>query len=266
MSRLSPWLKRIALGFLALDLVIFAQFIRVPWMPPDLLQRPPRLFLYFQSNHFSDRIYHPPFLTEMYAKQSLKGVDDYIFMKESLMPSHGMAFGIREVKSYQELTLKSADLYQKRLLAAGAHSPLAQWAGISTVFTLHPHADHVGPDTVGLLHLKSPEKPVFIFNRQAGDQVDRIQQSPGLTTASVRCASAHCLVVFSEMDYPGWKVRVDHVPTQHEPFEQAFLAAEVGPGPHQIIFQFQSRTFQLGLILSLATLLFVALAVVMTLF
>jgi hypothetical protein len=76
----------------------------------------------------------------------------------------------------------------------------------------------------------------------------------------VRVSSDHGgLLVLSEAYYPGWRARVDD--GQPQPVHRVDLALqgiEVPPGEHLVVFEFESRTRQLGLAASVAGLLLVA--------
>ena len=80
-------------------------------------------------------------------------------------------------------------------------------------------------------------------------------------TARLRVSSpGHCILVASEIWYPGWRAYVDgrEVPLMRANY--AFRAIEVPGGSHTVEFRFRPWTVQLGAALSIATALALALA------
>jgi uncharacterized membrane protein YfhO len=63
----------------------------------------------------------------------------------------------------------------------------------------------------------------------------------------------------SEEFFPGWQATVDGKPTRIERWSEAFQAVNVPPGEHSVTFQFRSFGLRLGAILSLCSILSLAL-------
>ena len=57
-------------------------------------------------------------------------------------------------------------------------------------------------------------------------------------------------LVLTDTNYPGWQVRVDGQPTQILPVNIMFRAVALPTGEHTIVFEFQPRSVQLGMIIS----------------
>ena len=63
------------------------------------------------------------------------------------------------------------------------------------------------------------------------------------------------MLLLSETDYPGWKVRVDGRPEKIYRANQAFRAVPLPSGNHTVRFTYEPGSFYYGLWISLATLL-----------
>ena len=109
------------------DLLAFAQYVRVPWLSPAYLESPPSLAQSLIPSATASRLYHSPIVTGELSNLVLKKLDDYSFIKSALVSSYGMAFGLREVSSYQTLILQRAENFSRRLAAEGPASPLLSW-------------------------------------------------------------------------------------------------------------------------------------------
>ena len=245
----------ILVGLIGLDLLVFRQVIQVAWMDPLYLQDPPATLADIQKAPASGRIFHPDAFFSLLLSQSLVSLEDYRFLKEALTPSYAMAFGVREVNSYQILTLKRAKQFKDRLQAEGPQSPLLQWAGVSFVVSMAKGARHLSASTFRLLRLPPPKPLAFLVNRQATDAVEVTGQRPGALALQVRRGAGMDTLVFSEVCYPGWKAMLDGRPTEIQPFEQTFLSISVPPGNHQVEFRFTPVSFWIGLAITAATIL-----------
>lgn len=71
-------------------------------------------------------------------------------------------------------------------------------------------------------------------------------------------APAVGFVVLTDTFYPGWQARVDGQPAQIYPANLAFRAVAVEAGQHEISFNYQPRSFTIGLWISVITLIGVA--------
>jgi uncharacterized membrane protein YfhO len=63
------------------------------------------------------------------------------------------------------------------------------------------------------------------------------------------------ILVSSEVFYPGWQTRIDGAPAPTLLVDTAFRGAVVPAGTHAVEMVFVPRSFQLGLLVSLAALL-----------
>ncbi len=67
------------------------------------------------------------------------------------------------------------------------------------------------------------------------------------------------LLVLSELDYPGWQARIDGTPAAIQPVAGILRGVILGPGVHQVVFEFKPASGSLGLVfgaLGLALALF----------
>jgi hypothetical protein len=55
------------------------------------------------------------------------------------------------------------------------------------------------------------------------------------------------LLLFSELQYPGWEATLDGRPAALLPADLSFYALPVGPGPHRVEFRFRSKPLIYGL-------------------
>ena len=67
--------------------------------------------------------------------------------------------------------------------------------------------------------------------------------------------NTQCLLVLSEAYYPiGWRAYVDGKETEIYRADYSFRAIVVPEGEHKVIFSYQPRSFRLGLLISLGSL------------
>lgn len=62
------------------------------------------------------------------------------------------------------------------------------------------------------------------------------------------------VLVLSDAWYPGWEARVDGQPTPVLRADGLFRAIRITPGDHEVVFTYRSRPFEIGLIISLVSL------------
>jgi hypothetical protein len=251
--RQEKW-KWVFMTCIAIDLVGFGQYVRVPWFETSYLSNPPSLATLLRPLAETSRLYHSPSVTEGLAVQQLNDMQDYLFIKEALTPSYGMAFGFREVSSYDTLELKRAAQFQANLAAQGPGSPLLKWAGVSTVITRKSGTDPWGPQNIRIISLTAYDPPVFFAKGSTSSRIVLSIHEPGKTVATVVTNHADRLV-FSEIAYSGWRVTVDNRPADLSVFEDAFLAVNLVPGQHKVIFDYRPLAFWIGLLVSLGAIL-----------
>lgn len=250
----SPLWKWLCVVAIALDLLLFAQVPLVAWFPPSFLEESPPLVKIYKEKPYLTRIYHPDLIKQAWLKTELKTYDDYLLMKESLTPSYGMAFGIREVNSYQVLRSKRAENFLNRLGREGHGSPLLQWAGVSYVVTLARRAERIESKYLRILETKDPKPPLFFAEESTADKVALLSYGPGNVRAQT-VTDRPKVLVFSEVDYPGWSVTVDDRSVRHGQFKETFIAVSVPEGQHEVTFRFNPLSFKIGWGVSALTLL-----------
>lgn len=64
-----------------------------------------------------------------------------------------------------------------------------------------------------------------------------------------------CILVLSELDYPGWLATVDATPTPILLADGLLRAIAVPAGEHQVVFTFQPASIRIGMVLTLVTLI-----------
>jgi len=245
--------KWMTAGLVLADLLAFAQYVRVAWLPPSYLNDPPPIVQALKGLPRAGRIYHAPVVNQGFSGRDLLGMNDYVFLKEFLAPSYGMAFELREVESYQVLQLKRAERYQGRLAAEGPASPLLRWAGVSAVVT-RADAGPWGPQNLRIISVKDFERPLFFPEKSPSAHIEELSYEAGKISARLETDGTQ-EIVFSEVSYPGWRVYIDGHKKSLDIFQETFLAVQVPPGPHTIKFRFYSPAFWIGMLLSAGTLL-----------
>ncbi|MBI4678768.1 MAG: YfhO family protein [Elusimicrobia bacterium] len=249
-SRAWAWAAVAAVG---LDLLVFAQPPKSAWARPEFLTDTPALANLARTLPPGARILHTERLMRLWSRGTLETPEDYLLMKEYLAPSYGMAFGLEEVSDFQTMRLESADRYRARLAGPKARPELREWAGIGLVVDINERAARVGR---GLMSLErgAAARP-RLFASGADDAVVRIlDRRPGRAAASVTSPKPVTLV-FSEMHYPGWRVRVDSAPARLERWEDAFMAVSVPAGTHEVAFAYGPASFRVGLAVTALTAL-----------
>jgi hypothetical protein len=226
----------------------------VAWFDPSYLETPPPLAGQIRALPYATRIYHPKPITDALQSDARGTMEDFLFLKNFLIPSYGMAFGIREVRSYQVLRLKKAESYQRRLFSDGPASPLLRWAGVSAYFALNKGSTRASQQTVHILPSPYPCPPLFLPEEGRNDKIHEVLMKPGFVRATVDLPQARTLI-FSEVDYPTWHVFIDGNPVPHQLFESTFVAAPIPAGKHAVQFQFDSMSFKTGGFLTLGVVL-----------
>lgn len=74
-----------------------------------------------------------------------------------------------------------------------------------------------------------------------------------------RC-HASCLLVLTDLDFPGWEARVDGSPVETLRVNTLFRGVRLDPGQHQIEYLYRPRAFRIGAGLTLATLTLLVIA------
>jgi len=245
--------KWAAAGLILADLLTFAQYGRTPWFTPSFLDEPPPLARSVISDSAAHRLYHSPALVERLSRQDSKTFGDWLRLKNVLMPSYGTAFGLREASSYQVMKLVRAARYQARLAAEGPSSPLARWAGISTVVAEATSQGSTGPPQVQVMSTTDASPPVFFESSSSAQRAAVAVFRPGAIEAKVATDRPDTLVL-SEVSYPGWVVRVDGQRAPSRVFQDTFQAVQVSAGEHVVRFDYLPLTFALGLAITLGTL------------
>ena len=70
------------------------------------------------------------------------------------------------------------------------------------------------------------------------------------------------ILTFVDAAYPGWRARVDGIEVEILTAADAYKAIELASGTHRVEFDFRSKTANVGAVLSVATVLAVALVLI----
>jgi len=243
--------KRFKMGLvilLGLDVMGFCAQTRSVWMAPSFLTEPPQMAKTWRQFKNGERIFHNPFLDSGWPRERLSSVEDWTLMKEYVIPSVGMAYGIPEARSYQVLRLKKADAYQTRMLAAPANSPLWKWPGVAVLIQPEKESPNENIRPLAVLGHRGVAPRVFIPDGQG--MVSLTQMDPGFVEATVQLENPNW-AVFSEVFMPGWKVLIDGHQGVLDDFEETFMAVPLAAGTHRLVFYYSPKSFWVGFGISL---------------
>jgi hypothetical protein len=252
LARISSVRVRYGLLFVALvDLVLFANHLRFGWFPPSFLTTPPAAVATLRTT-LPGRIYHPRALTSGEKEFTLAHIDDYTFLKDALVPSYGMAYGLREVDSLQPLKLRRAEEYQVRLAREGPKSPLLDWAGVSVVVTRAPGQGRWAKANLRIVPLSGNSSEIYFAHPARHQHIEMRHGSPTHREVEVQ-SPAPATLVFSQVAYPGWTVLVNEREQAMKTFEDTFMAVNVAPGSHIVSWVYRPWTFRVGAFVSVLT-------------
>lgn len=240
------------LAFVAVDLVSFSLVNRTAWTSPSYLTVPPASISGLVGRP-QGRIYHPPSLAREWEGNRRMTSADYEFMKDALLPSFGTAFGLKEVESLQPLKLTRAALFQQRLAREGPASPGMRWADVTTVFTRAPGGSSWSAENLRILTVAGASGPVFFATPSSASRLQTIGERPGRIAVLAESDHANELV-FSQVAYPGWTVRLDQQRVEPRLFKDTFMSILLPAGRHEVEWKYQPVSFLLGFWISIAAL------------
>jgi len=248
-ARLSDSPRRwLAVGVVALDLVLFAQGTRVSWAEESFLSQPPPLARDVRAGSGPVRIYHTDPLMRLWGRGTLAAEDDYLLMMDHLAPSYGMAFEVQDARSPQTLSLRVAREFQDRM---EARADLLDAAGIAWIVSIDEKAERVEREHLRIWRNPSAKPRVFLVDAPTGE-VELVEYAPGRAEAVIRLEQP-ARAVFAEVDHPGWRVHLDGELVSHGRFEGTFPEVAVPAGRHVLRFEFDPTSFRLGAGVSIAT-------------
>ncbi len=257
-QELSSGWRGLAAAAVAADLALFSQFPLTAWSRPAFLADEPALAARLAGpGSPPGRIFHTARMRRLWERARFRDERDFLMLREFLAPSFGTAFGVQEAASYQVLTTKLAARYLARLGGLGA-GRLLDGAGVAAVVDPAPGARALGLGVVRVLWRPSSRSRVFLAGGRGTAEIESYR--PGEIGARVR-AETPATVVFSEIDYPGWRAFLDGREIPHGRFEGAFPAVEIPPGEHELRFKFSSRAVMAGLAISGVSLAAMALPI-----
>lgn len=101
------------------------------------------------------------------------------------------------------------------------------------------------------------EVPKNFVNIETGDDKDKVEWLENLPGKKVFIieASSPGFVFLSNNYYPGWRASINSVPTKIYRANYTFQSIQTGPGKHLIVFEYFPKSFHLGSLISLFTLL-----------
>jgi hypothetical protein len=174
-------------------------------------------------------------------------------MVDFLAPSLGMAYGVQEASSMQTLRLDRASQLARRM---EVDTRVLDWAGVEWIVAVDPEARRVDRSRLRVRRNRNARARVFDVEAGAADsevQVELTRYRAGAVEAVTR-GSRQARVVFSEVDHPGWEVRIDGEPVAHQRFLDTFIEVAVPAGSHRLSFDFRPASFRIGLAISVSTL------------
>jgi hypothetical protein len=247
--------RALMFAVLLTDLIAFAQVSAVAWFPDSFLTQAPPLAEELRRAKYPARIYHTELFKENWLRYGrLSRIEDYRLLKNTLTPSHGMAFGVEDINSYQIWRLKSTEAYLDQLRREGPASPLLPAAGGSFVVTLvSPAANPTERNAIEIVRLPTPASTLYFVHPGARDRFDIVDYQPGKITVGTHSEAAGEFVC-AQAYYPGWKAFVDERPAALELHRQIFLKVSVPAGNHRVGFEYDAVLFKWGLVISLLTL------------
>src|SRR5262249_20111994 len=136
-----------------------------------------------------------------------------------------------------------------------ASTPDEAWADVGNIPTTGETViEDTRPPTASTC--KSPQEPGVTITRYDPERVE----------GSAHVEGEGIYVVLSDAWYPGWEASVDGQPTPLLRADGLFRAIRIAPGDHDVVFTYRSRPFEIGLIISLVSLVALIAAVVLPLF
>jgi hypothetical protein len=95
--------------------------------------------------------------------------------------------------------------------------------------------------------------PAALAASAAPEPVRLVDESPTGLTVSATCA-APCLLVTTDLSYPGWRATVDGRRTEIVTANVLYRGVPLGPGAHEIVFRYRPGSFFVGATVSFASI------------
>lgn len=86
---------------------------------------------------------------------------------------------------------------------------------------------------------------------RGADEARIVSYAPTRVELEARCGAA-CLVLLTDLHYPGWTVRVDGEPRTIERANAIFRGVWLEPGSHRLVYRFEPTSQRVGWVLALA--------------
>lgn len=135
--------------------------------------------------------------------------------------------------------------YAVRRARAVADFAAARTAITAPEFSPREEAIVTGPPAAGA--------PAAATAHAGEDRVEIVEHAPHRVRLAASCA-ARCLVVLTDLHYPGWSAEVDGEEAPILVTNAIFRGVWLDPGEHEIVQRFRPRSFRVGLALLAATL------------
>ncbi len=238
----------------ALDMLVYALPMHTAWGNLEFFSQTPRLQGLDRIPDGS-RIFHSPVIIGRVHLWKIDSMEDWLFLKEGLVPSIGVAYGVKETASYSILKSKRHLAFLDRLNHSPISSPLFDYAGISKIVSLTKEGiSKPIPERKDCRVIENPDfKPKVFMHSPGGKDLLRIQIVKDRPGNIIVQAQGPGKLVVSEAYYPGWRVTVDGKASNARIFEDAFVSVDLSPGSHRVRFYYYPFSFLLGLIISLLT-------------
>lgn len=245
-------LRWVVFGLAALDILLAAMPYRSLWGSLEFFTRTPNSIRALGDVPAGSRVFHSFSVTDRAHEWPVASGADWEGVKSVLLPSIGVAYGIREASSYSVLMTKRQLAFLGRLTYSPPTSVLFDYAGISRIVTLdRTRAPGAAPSWRDCRVVENSDfkPPVFM---DTGKPVRVAGAGPADVTVE---AEGPGRLIFSQAFFPGWVAIVDGERRPPSIFEEALLSCDVPSGSHRVRFVYQPLSWFIGLGISALALL-----------
>ncbi len=207
-------------------------------------------------------------------------LDDAIGISNSLhtelRPNRLMRYGVHAARGYDPIILrryahsvnrafgKPADTPQGGLLFF-PNAPSLQTLNELNVKTLITSQPLNGPfkavwsetNSPLTVYAIQPRGEFHLTRNSSNNNIDILKQTPTTVVVSIKTDQPNRLV-WSQVYYPNWQASIGEQQAEIEPYQDTWMSIQIGPGAAQIQFEYKANAFKTGLIITIATALFLS--------
>ncbi|MFA5160745.1 MAG: hypothetical protein WC421_00710 [Elusimicrobiales bacterium] len=216
------------------------------WVKPVFFTEEPPLSVIARDT--GGRIYHTENYMRLVGARPLYEKADYLRVKETLLPSHGTAFGLGEARSLQEMRSLQCAWYLDRLEDAPDKRALLDAARITVVVDAAPGQG--GAPEIILSRNAAARPPAFFDGPQPPPEYIASRNRLRARFAPGKDAR----LVFSQVNYPGWRATVDGKPVPPEDW-CGFMSLRIPSGAREAQARYMPRSFIAGCAVSACAML-----------